>query len=162
MGRRINITETVNDPYDEKDGAVRLVGWFDIDKATAYEEDTEWDGSNRISKATGSRWDHQILYRTAKGRWVLHCWSQWQGSTPTYEFVTDEAAREWLIAQNEDAAVEEHFGELEEERGPGRPEVGGAVHLRLGDLLPKLDARAKEMGVARAEAARRLLAEALA
>lgn len=162
MGRRINVTETTHDPYDTEETIVRVAGWFDIDKATAYEEDTEWDGNNRISKATGSPWDHQILYRTAKGRWVLHCWSQWQGSTPSYEFVTDEVAREWLIAQNEDAAVEEHFGELEEERGPGRPEVGGAVHLRLGDLLPKLDARAKEMGVARAEAARRLLAEALA
>jgi len=156
---RINVTETIEDPYGPAE--THVVGWFDLNKATAYEADTEWDGSNNISKATGSQWNHEVLYRTAQGRWVLNCWSQWQGSIPTYEFITDERAREWLIAQSNDDAVEKHFGEIEEERGPGRPEVGGAVHLRLGDLLPKLDARAAEMGVGRAEAARRLLAQAL-
>lgn len=161
MSRRVNVTETTDPEYYEGPTGTRVAGWFDIDKATAYEEDTEWDGNNRISKATGSQWDHQILYRTAKGRWVLHCWSQYQGSTPSYEFVTDEVAREWLIAQNEDGAVREHFGELEEERGPGRPEVGGAVHLRLGDLLPVLDTYAAGMALNRAEAARKLLAQAL-
>lgn len=159
---RINVTETTHDPYDAEETIVRVAGWFDVDKATAYQEDTEWNGNNHISKATGSQWDHQILYRTAKGRWVLHCWSSdTRSSTPSYEFVTDDDAREWLIAQREDEAVAKYFGELEEERGPGRPEVGGAVHVRLGELLPRIDAEAERLGVNRAEAIRRLLAKVL-
>lgn len=158
---RINVTETTDDPCNSEETIQRVAGWFDLDKATAFEEDTEWDGSNRISKATGSQWNHQMLYRTAKGRWVLHCWSQWQGSTPSYEFIGDTDAREWLIAQREDEAVAKYFGDLEEERGPGRPEVGGAIHVRLGGLLPRVDAEAERLGVNRAEAVRRLLAKVL-
>jgi hypothetical protein len=27
-----------------------------------------WDGSNQISKATGSQWNHETLYRSARGQ----------------------------------------------------------------------------------------------
>jgi hypothetical protein len=139
-----------------------LVGWFDIDAAEKFREDTEWDGNNHISKATGSQFDHQTLYRTKGGRWVLNRWSQWQGSRETYEFISDDEAREWLIAQNEDVAVERYFGELEDERGPGRPEIGPAIQVRLPeDLLAQIDAKAEDDGVSRAEMVRTLLGEAL-
>lgn len=145
MGR-INITEA-----DEYTSEPTLVGWFDPDKATEIAEDTDWDGSNHISVATGSQSEHECLYRTAGGRWVLHGWSQWQGTLPSYRFVADEQAREWLLRNGRDEAVEEHFGAVEPERGPGRPEIGGAVHVRLGDLLPAVDAAAADAGVSRAE-----------
>ena len=139
-----------------------LVGWFDIESATKFSEDTWFDGSNRISKATGSQFEHEALYRTAGGRWVLNKWSQWQGTHETWEFVSDVEAREWLIAQNEDAAVERYFGELEDERGPGRPEIGPAIQVRLPEnLLTKVDARADAEGVSRAEMVRTLLGEML-
>jgi hypothetical protein len=48
-----------------------------------------------------------------------------------------------------------------ESRRFGRPEVGGAVHVRLGDELSRLDAYAREHGLNRAEAVRVLLGEAL-
>jgi hypothetical protein len=54
--------------------------FFDMDKATKYEEDTYWNGNNHISKATGSQWSHEILFKTASGKWVLNCYSQYQGS----------------------------------------------------------------------------------
>lgn len=142
--------------HDSISGERALEGYFDRDKATEYREATRWDGNNNISVTTGSQWEHQALYRTAGGRWVLRNWSQWQGTEETYQFVTPERAQEWLLINDEDAAVAEHFGEVEEERGPGRPEVGKASSVRLGDDLTGLaDARAEQEGIARAELIRK-------
>lgn len=103
-------------------GDTVLVGWFTREKATTYGEDTEWDGDNHISKATGSQWDHETLYRTAGGRWVLGRTSQRaKNPIPTYHYLDNDAAREWLIVQDHHDAVTEHFGEMEEEWGPDRP-----------------------------------------
>jgi len=71
--------------------------WFDVDKATVYDEATYHDGRNFISQATGSQWDHEELYRTRSGMWVLHSWSQWQGSTDSYTQSSAEEAYDWLI-----------------------------------------------------------------
>ena len=151
------IRENVFDEFGE------LVGWFDRAKAEEFAEATRWDGSNHISLATGSQWDHEILYRTAGGRWVLHRWSQWQGRPESYRFVSDAKAREWLLANGEDEAVQQHFGEIEEERGPGRPEIGPAVMIRLPEeMIAQLDEMAQRVEVSRAEIVRRMLAEALA
>jgi hypothetical protein len=148
------------DPYDDG-GQPRLAGWFDLDRAAEFDEARHFDGSNHVSAATGSQWDHETLYRTAQGRWVLHRWSQWQGTRPSYEFVDDDQAREWLLRMGRDDDAAEHFGEVEEERGPGRPEVGGAVHVRLGSLAGAVDRWAAEQGVSRAEGIRQLLQRAL-
>jgi len=71
--------------------------WFDEDKAEVFNEDTDWDGNNHISCATGSQWNHETLYRTKSKRWVLNWWSQWQGSTARYTEIDDEAAAAWLV-----------------------------------------------------------------
>jgi len=75
-------------------------GWFDKSAAKKYEEATWFDGSNRISKATGSQWDHQELYQTRSGGWVLYSWSQWQGRGESYRQVTPAEAADWLITNN--------------------------------------------------------------
>lgn len=80
--------------------------WFDRMAASKFDESTRWDGSNHISVATGSQWDHEALYLTASGTWILHRWSQWQGSTDSYEVVSVEAATMWLIDQGHDAPAE--------------------------------------------------------
>ena len=140
-----------------------LVGWFDDAKAERFEEATRWDGSNHISIATGSQWDHERLYRTVGGRWVLHRWSQWQGRPEVYRFLTDQEAQTWLLTNEEDAAVERFFGEIEEERGPGRPEIGPVIQVRLPEeMIAQLDEMAQRVEVSRAEIVRRMLAEALA
>ena len=89
--------------------------WFDESKARQWAEDTNWDGSNHISIATGSQWEHERLYRTASGNWVLHNWSQWQGTSPGYEIITDDAAARWLGRNGHaiPADLAEQFGELE-------------------------------------------------
>src|SRR5690606_2328709 len=104
---------------------------------------------------------HQALYRTPKGRWVLHKWSQWAGSEDTYEYISDDRAREWLLKCEHDDAVEKYFGELEEESGPGRPPIGSPINVRLGDdLQARVDAAALP-GEKRAATIRRLLEKAL-
>ena len=139
-----------------------FVGWFDRAKAEKFEEATRWDGNNHISIATGSQYDHEILFRTAGGRWVLHGWSQWEGRPERYRFIGDEDAREWLLLNEEDAAVERFFGEIEDEVGPGRPEIGRPIIAHLPpELTAQLDQVAERDGVPRAEVIRRLLGEAL-
>lgn len=139
-----------------------LVGWFDSKKAERFEEATEWDGSNHISIATGSQWDHEALYRTVGGRWVLHRWSQWQGRPETYRFLTDQEAQTWLLANDEDEAVERFFGEIEEERGPGRPEIGPEIGVRLPQaMLDRIDGLVERGVTTRAEVVRRLIGIAL-
>ncbi len=52
--------------YRMEDGCV-----LDTANATAeWEEDTYFDGHNRIGVATGSQWNHETLYRSRKGRYL--------------------------------------------------------------------------------------------
>lgn len=84
--------------YKMEDGTI-----VDTDKAQqSWDEDTRWDGRNHISKATGSQWEHQTLYKSKKGRYYIVHESQWQGSTPSAEFVSDGDAAAWLLAQGAD------------------------------------------------------------
>lgn len=71
--------------------------WFDLDKATPYDEDTYWDGNNTISVATGSQWDHEMMWRTAGGRWILHRDSSWRGSGESWEAVEPDVAARWMV-----------------------------------------------------------------
>ncbi|PJE97113.1 hypothetical protein CUT44_14115 [Streptomyces carminius] len=143
----------------------QLVGWFNPDSAIKYDEGTRWDGNNNVSVNPVGQFGHQALYRTKGGRWVLNTWSQWEGSEGKYEFVDDATAKDWLLRNDEDDAVEQWFGELEEEAGPnlgGRPAVGTKVETRLpDDVLAALDERAKAEGIPRAEMIRRLVAASL-
>jgi len=77
-------------------------GWFDRSQAKCYEEDLLWDGKNYISCATRSQWEHQYLYHTTGGSWVLYKWSQFQGSLPSYTQITAHEAVRWLIMNGHD------------------------------------------------------------
>ena len=79
--------------------------WFEKSEATEFSENTWWNGSNYISSATGSQWDHQELFYTRCGLWVLHCWSQYQNIQESYHEIDQPHAVDWLISQ-------EHFGDL--------------------------------------------------
>ena len=59
-------------------------------------EDTAWDGRNRISVNTGSQWEHQKLYKSAKGTYWMESWSSWQGSVASAEIMSDHDAAVWL------------------------------------------------------------------
>lgn len=75
----------------------------DTDNRSAHWfEATRFDGSNQISVNTGSQWLHQELFRSRKGRYYIEHSSQWQGSTPYAEWVSNEEAARWLILNDEE------------------------------------------------------------
>ena len=75
------------------DGSGRF---FDGAKAKRWEEGTRWDGRNHISLATGSQWEHEELWKTTGGVFVLCSWSQYQGSAMTVEQIEADRAAVWL------------------------------------------------------------------
>lgn len=79
--------------------------WFDADKAEEFREDSYWNGNNHISKATGSQWNHEWMYRTASGRWILNSFSDYQNVPETYEEVDDDTAARWLSVHGHDHPV---------------------------------------------------------
>jgi hypothetical protein len=88
--------------YTADDGTI-----LDTTKATnKWDEATRWNGNNHISIATGTQWDHQVLYRSSKGRYYIERTSQWQGSTDSADFVTNEEAARWLLANEHDLPAE--------------------------------------------------------
>lgn len=89
--------------------------WFDAEKAEYWKEGEEWDGSNWISLATGTQWNHERLYKTAGNRFILNCWSKFQGVLETYEEISKEEAARWLaINKHEpDELCAEEFANLE-------------------------------------------------
>ena len=146
--------------YPDEDDYVtgrRLVGHFDLDKAERWtDSDYNGNGSGGVGRGTA-------VIRTSQGRWVLQRWTNWQNETSQHEYITDSEARDWLLRNHEDDAVKKYFGEIpeEEDRRPGRPSIGGYVHVPLGDLVGQVDTYASETGQSRAEAIRTLLTEAL-
>lgn len=96
--------------YRMGDGTV-----VDTEKASSsWEEDTRWDGRNHISVATGSQWHHQRLYRSRKGRYYIEHESQYQGSTPSVEWVSPEEACRWLVANDHNPEDEDFPVDLRE------------------------------------------------
>lgn len=138
----------------------KVIGWFDLDAAQeVIGEDQTFNGNNWISAATGTQWDHEELVLTAGKRWVLHSWSQWQGSTPTWRFLSDTEAKEWLTTSAPSGTAEQFFsGEVEEEVGPG----AGSTPLRNVRVDDATWERAKAAAAARSTTVSALVREALA
>ncbi len=77
--------------------------WFDKDTAKEFREKTRFDGFNQISLSTGSQWDHQALYCTKSNNWVLHSYSQRQGSLESWEKIEELEAANWLVKNEYDS-----------------------------------------------------------
>lgn len=77
-----------------------------------WKEATRWNGNNHISVASGSEFEHQTLYKSRKGRYYIEYTSQWQGATPSVEWVSNEEATRWLLAN--DHELPEDLEALEE------------------------------------------------
>ena len=81
--------------------------WFDRDRAQAVYDDTHtFDGSNYISRATGSQWQDETLFHTASGRWVLCHTSRYGDNTsPWYYEIPEEEAHTWLLRCGYEEAI---------------------------------------------------------
>lgn len=134
-----------------------LEGWFDPATAERFHEAKEWNGRNRVGVVSGGQIGYEMLFRTKGGRWIHNrdFTNEFNGGD-VYRFISDAEARDWLIgSQDNDEAVERYFGEIEEEKGPGRPEVGPAFSLRFPqELIDAVDERAKSMKISRAQLVR--------
>ena len=73
--------------------------WFDTAKATLIKEYVYHNGRNFISRATDSQFEHEWLYITASNKYVLHCYSNYQGVPSTYEIIESEEAAKWFSKQ---------------------------------------------------------------
>lgn len=77
--------------------------YFNDERCVAQcSEGTYYNGSNDISLATGSQWDHERLYLTESGAWVIKWWSQWEGRQDRYRVIDDEMAAEWFARNSYD------------------------------------------------------------
>ena len=84
--------------------------WFDSEKAECYKENFYHDGRNFISKATGSQFEHETVYITKGGKFILNGWSNWQGSVETYKIISKEEAAEWFGKQGfQDSEIPDIF-----------------------------------------------------
>lgn len=132
----------------------KRVGTFDRSKAERWSDKDDYHEAGSGGPGAG-----QAVLRTATGKWVLQHWTLWQGQEDRHEFITEGVAREWLLRNDFDTAVEKYMGgeiEIEEDRRPGRPEIGGETKIRLGDeLLDRADRLAETQGISRAELVRR-------
>jgi hypothetical protein len=89
----------------------------DTDNAQeSWEEATRWNGNNHISRATGSQWEHETLYRSARGRYYVVHTSQYQGTLPWARFLTEAEAAAWLLANEEELPddLEKYAAEVSE------------------------------------------------
>jgi len=93
--------------YRMDDGSI-----IDTERASGnWCEDSFWNGSNHISRATGGQWDHQRLYRSRKGRYYIEHTNNWEGSRNHVEWASREEAARWLLSQSHD--LPEDLAELE-------------------------------------------------
>ncbi|SDU79495.1 hypothetical protein [Jiangella alkaliphila] len=162
--------------YRDNQSAV-AEGWFSPDRAEAiveanpmtaqrYADLQRQGGSARgvietLYRTEGGQWVHKVAWQTdERGRWVGERDAS-PLAPPRYRFLIDEEALDWLNSNGHSDRAEQFFGDLPAEQGPGRPEIGGRVQVRLGDLLPSVDVFAEKQGCSRAEAVRRLVATGL-
>ncbi len=82
-------------------------GWYDHSTTVVYGENTQWDGSNHISRATGSQYDHEQLHLTKGGSWVLSANSQWEGRLESATQVDSGRAAAWLCRNEYDSITRE-------------------------------------------------------
>ena len=95
--------------YQMQDGTV-----INTDRSSeSWSENSDWNGSNNVSCATKSQFEHETLYRSRKGRYYKVCWSQWQGNLPYAEWLDERAACRWLLVNNKD--IPEDLKELVDE-----------------------------------------------
>ena len=80
---------------------------LDTDNATQHwDEETDWNGSNWISRPTKSQWHHETLYRSRKGRYYIESTSQYQGDRPRAEWISKRQAAAWLLLNEWDVPEE--------------------------------------------------------
>lgn len=73
--------------------------WFDLDAARRWDEATiQADDGTPISRATGSSWEHETLYLTSNGTFVMHFFTEHNPTLPSFVEWEPRQAVQWLLA----------------------------------------------------------------
>ena len=75
-----------------------LGNWFDPGSSIPIPEKQTWNDPYWISNCTESPWEHEAIFCTCKGCFILYHWSQWQGHPETCTEINIEAVMGWIIA----------------------------------------------------------------
>lgn len=76
--------------------------WFDLEKSEKFSQDTWWNGQNNVSKATGCSTEHEALFLTSGGKWVLNTYSQYSNQEDLYRVISEKEAVVWFLKQEMD------------------------------------------------------------
>lgn len=81
-----------------------------------WEEQRVSNGSNMISRATGTQWHHETLLKSRKGRFYKLCQSDWQGTQDHCEWIDEREAVRWLMVNDHEVpeALRHLIEEIEE------------------------------------------------
>lgn len=79
--------------YRMDDGTVVKVA----NATESWPDKYRWDGSNEISRATGSQWHYETLHRSRRGRYWIEHTSSMQGYMSWAEWISRERAAAWLL-----------------------------------------------------------------
>lgn len=90
--------------------------WFDPDKVLLFiDESTYWNGSNQISRSTGSQFEHEGIYFTKSKQFVIYKHSDYQGSPSVFEKIdTDEVVAFIIRNEFDDDQLKKYFKLLPE------------------------------------------------
>jgi hypothetical protein len=162
--------------YDEMNTPIEAQGWFTLEDAQAIPEADPMTAARHaqaMRRGEPARGVKQTLYHTSHQRWVLKtAWHIDESGRfvddepdadphseggPRYQFLNDAHAIDWLRRNHYQDRIQQYLPDLPDERGPGRPEIGGRVQVRLGQLLPAVDSYAADHKCSRAEAVRLLI-----
>ena len=89
--------------------------WFSEETAEYFKEDTYFNGSNWISKATGKQSFHEGLYHTKGGKYILREFTDYAGGRDEYKIIDAYAAAAWFSINEMEPhdKCEKEFNDLE-------------------------------------------------
>ena len=82
--------------------------WFDIETAKRWDEAVILaDDGTPISRATGNSWEHEVLFLTKNGTFLLFSGSDRNPSLSTFDIIEPEKAVHWLLSNNHHDGIDQ-------------------------------------------------------
>ena len=91
--------------------------WFDLEAAYRFDEATVLaDDGTPISRATGNSWEHETLFLTTHGTYIIHFQNDRNRSLDSFSEYDPKKAVQWLLANGyPDEVAKQGFGKDVEE-----------------------------------------------
>jgi hypothetical protein len=83
--------------------------WFDIDAARRFDEKgmLAEDGTF-VSLASGNSWEHETLYLTTNGTYIMHFFNDHNPSLSQFQLYDEEKGVQWLLRNGYADDVKKH------------------------------------------------------